>query len=111
MDVHKVATDALGNLMKDGPLEVNSLLTLLAWVRNNHTKDSLEMQALRTALMSADETEDESPAHVAEQLTRLTETLSALSGSVPLPSKTRAWLREVVGDFSALLAQCVRTHA
>jgi hypothetical protein len=111
MDVHTLATDTLGNLMKENSVEVNSLRALVTWVEDNRAKDSPEMDALCTALIGADESEDESPARVEQQITRLTETLSVLSGGVPPSSRERAWLKEVVGDFSALLAHCVRVNA
>lgn len=111
MDVHKVATDALSDLMKDGTLETRNLLALSSWVTQNRKKDGPEMDALRTALMSADESENETSEHVEGQITRMTRTISALSVNVPLSSVARAWLKEVIGDLSALLAQCVRSTA
>lgn len=107
MHVLTLAVAAKGDLSEEGVLETKNLLALSTWITSARKEESAEISALRTALMGADETENESADYVDEQMTKMVRTIASLSLQVPLSRASRKWLNEVIGVFSTLLAQCV----
>jgi hypothetical protein len=111
MDVLKLVLDAKTDLNNEGGLvEHKNLVALGAWIGANRNKTTLQMEALRIALVASNESlkdEQEDPEKIAGEVERMVQTLSSFSHRLSLARKDEKWLNEVLGDFSALLAQCV----